>query len=408
MSAGSVKKQFPNDDNPDFFSAMKIFSTAIILAIALCSCERETGTVIDSEFTTPFLKSISLTVSQLNLDDTIPSPYVTKISTDLFEISDTLSAAVHDPRGTATIQSVKYYIYPPGSTRALASGNLSHLYDSASMTSTAIYGGVIHFRLSRTEFGTYRIEAVAIDQANVESNHAELSLFIRRSNSRPILGLRTLREYVPPGSDSSRLTLTITASDSDGYADVAGVTVLAHQATDSSIHRLLDDGSIQSGDNLMGDGVFTTVMWIHPLTLFKDVQLELTATDSKGAQSAVVIRSMDNRPPRIDFLNVPDSIRRPPSGNTLVVFQLTTSDPDGLPDIDSVYFRNYTSATPTNFLMYDDGLLVDHGDQTAGDGTYSLIVAVSPSNTLGKKEFHFFVTDKAGATATIVKFITIF
>ncbi len=390
---------------------MKRSCAAIVLGLLLSSCEQEKGTVIDSDVRVPFLRSASLTVSQVNLDDTIPSPAVMKMPDGRYEITDTLSAEVEDPRGIASIRQVSYRIYAPGSNQALASGKLDFLLSFVVNGSTlprALYRAAFQFIMSRTEVGGYRIESFGIDQAGAESNHADLPLMIGRANSRPVLGIPTLREFSPPGSDSSRVTIAIPVSDSDGYADVAGVMIRAHNAYDSTIHDLADDGSVQSGDQLTGDGVFTTMLWVHPVLSFGEVQLEIVATDAGGALSAAVRRSLDNHPPVIVSLSVPDSILRPLSGSTPILFQLTAADPDGLQDIDSVYFRNYSAITPTNFLMFDDGQFALDGDQTAGDGIYSRIVVIDPSNTLGRKEFHFFVTDKSGATATIIKYITIY
>lgn len=402
------RSNFPKDDYPVFcFSAMKIFSTVLILGIITCSCEREKGNLIDPDFRTPLVSSVILAVDRLNLDDTIPSPYVTRLGIDQYLISDTLTAEVQDPRGTANIQAVRFHIYPPGSTQAMASGMLTHRYDSGSPPTIAIFNGVLSFTISRTEIGIYRIESIAADQANAESNHAELSLFIGRANSAPQLGIPTIRKFTPAGSDSTRITLAISAMDSDGYADVASVTVQAHNAPDSSLHMLYDNGSITNGDQALGDGIFSTIIWI-PSASPPVVELELIAIDHEGIRSAPVFRSTANHPPNIVYLIAPDSIKRPISGATNIGFYEKVADLDGLSDIDSVFFRNFTPTQSNAFSMYDDGDFAQNGDSTANDAVYSRIVQITPTNSLGDKEFHFYVVDKSGATATIIKFITIY
>jgi|GEM_PF-4069610 len=147
---------------------MKRSCAAIVLGLLLSSCEQEKGTVIDSDVRVPFLRSASLTVSQVNLDDTIPSPAVMKMPDGRYEITDTLSAEVEDPRGIASIRQVSYRIYAPGSNQALASGKLDFLLSFVVNGSTlprALYRAAFQFIMSRTEVGGYRIESFGIDQA---------------------------------------------------------------------------------------------------------------------------------------------------------------------------------------------------------------------------------------------------
>ncbi len=72
-------------------------------------------------------------------------------------------------------------------------------------------------------------------------------------------------------------------------------------------------------------------------------------------------------------------------------------DPDGLSDIDSVYFmvtRPDGSSNGLHFHMHDDG---EAGDIMAGDGTYTLgILAPDPENQSGDYVFTFYAWDSEG------------
>ncbi|MCC6398077.1 MAG: hypothetical protein IT282_13775, partial [Bacteroidetes bacterium] len=72
-----------------------------------------------------------------------------------------------------------------------------------------------------------------------------------------------------------------------------------------------------------------------------------------------------------------------------------------------VYFMNLSATTPAPFSMFDDGDLSAHGDSVASDGTYSILLSITSSNTPGVKDFRFSVVDRAGARADTTRQITI-
>jgi hypothetical protein len=97
-----------------------------------------------------------------------------------------------------------------------------------------------------------------------------------------------------------------------------------------------------------------------------------------------------NSVPRLLNLSAPDSISVPFGGSVIVQMTIAASDSDGLADIRQVYFRSLTSRdTVTRFFMKDDGGLdapqfpsfPRSGDESAGDGIYSIKVPVSITDT---------------------------
>jgi len=67
-----------------------------------------------------------------------------------------------------------------------------------------------------------------------------------------------------------------------------------------------------------------------------------------------------------------------------------------------VFFKSYRpDGTPTNgnpFTMFDDGNLSLHGDTVAGDGRYSLIIAIPwTQTTLGPFRFVYRAQDNSNA-----------
>ncbi len=112
---------------------------------------------------------------------------------------------------------------------------------------------------------------------------------------------------------------------------------------------------------------------------------------------------------KILWVEVPDSIQIPPEGTfRKALVKAAVEDPDGLQDVDSVYFY---SRKPDGTLanngkplpMVDNGKpfninnpWVDAGDEKAGDGIYSLTILIDNSALTGKFYFTFYMRDKAG------------
>lgn len=169
-----------------------------------------------------------------------------------------------------------------------------------------------------------------------------------------------------------------------------------------------DDGNLASGDALQGDGVYSTFFWVRPISVTDSVRLNFLAIDSSYEESAVVTRSLQNHPPRIVNVDVPDSIQRPASGTRLIPFRMTVTDSDGLGDIDTVTFVNTSSSNPLAFTMFDSGDLSLHGDLIANDGIYSRIVSIDAPTSTGVKAFRFEAVDKSGARDVVIRNITVY
>ncbi len=99
--------------------------------------------------------------------------------------------------------------------------------------------------------------------------------------------------------------------------------------------------------------------------------------------------------PELYNLVCPDSLQKG-SPDTSYIF-VSVRDPQGLADIDSVYFtvtRPDGSSNGYKFYLFDNGLA---GDSTAGDGVYTIgIQAPSTSNQTGDYTFHFRALDLEG------------
>lgn len=371
--------------------------TASLLLLSGCE-KKETGT-IDLSSAAPIVSRLSITPSAVNIDTLTPTA-------GAYSISSGISVKVSDPDGLQDIREVDYNLFSPAINALVGSGKLA-IVNGGTDSVGATFAGRITFTASVTTLGNYLVEAKAVDQSGTTSNILQFGLAVGRNNIPPTFGVPGARQTTASGITPAVFALTVPVIDSNGIADIQRVSVRALNAQDTSSHAMSDNGEAASGDKVSGDGTYSAVVSVIPTGSLQDVIFEFSASDSRGALATSVRRSLRNHPPHFLSVDVPTTIDRPPSGSSPIGFSVTVADSDGLGDIDSVYFRNFTSTTPTNFLMYDDGNYVEHGDLVAGDGKYSLTVSIAFNTSTGPKEFHFYVTDKAGTRDEVIRIITI-
>ena len=110
-----------------------------------------------------------------------------------------------------------------------------------------------------------------------------------------------------------------------------------------------------------------------------------------------LIISRNNSRPRTSNIFAPDTIVRPSSGAQLIKLSMAVTDSDGYGDINQVFFKRISPPSANLFSLFDDGDIQIHGDQLAGDGTFSRIISIDPTAFLGDQLFVFLARDKSGA-----------
>ncbi len=182
------------------------------------------------------------------------------------------------------------------------------------------------------------------------------------------------------------------------------VTVKNPLNTEIGIFTLRDDGvapDITSGDGRY-TGIITFSMTCRIVGQYKG---EFLAKNVSGLNSSLVSQNFSvinshSLPPSLSNLIAPDSLQRPSTGESVVFLRITASDPDGLCDIDYVFFNSFkpdgvpSSGNP--FGLYDDGDTLGHCDAVPGDGNYSLCIRIASTNQLGTYTFKYNARDRSG------------
>ncbi|HET54708.1 MAG TPA: hypothetical protein ENN33_05765 [Ignavibacteria bacterium] len=118
-----------------------------------------------------------------------------------------------------------------------------------------------------------------------------------------------------------------------------------------------------------------------------------------ASHNFLFISGQQNKPPVISNLIAPDSVVVV-APRSLINLHIKVEDENGLLDIREVYFLVFGpgSTTGNKVNMFDDGKEAN-GDDTAGDGIFSRIIEVTPTNTKGEYRFEFEAVDRAGAVS---------
>lgn len=265
---------------------MKYFAygCAILLGLALISCEKDKSGTIDIALSAPFVFSTSLTTSSINLDTTSTGAVIRRPD-GTFTITDSLTAVVTDPLGTSDLRQIVFRIYSPGSSEPFASGTMGRIGVSES---TATFLKSFSFTIPRSDVGEYKVEVVAHNQADLQSNSLITSIVITRNNSIPqLFGLSAPDTLVRPNIGYRVVRFAVTARDSDGLNDITDVFFKADSSSTPDVNfSLFDDGNFAlDGDSVANDGRYSVTIPILPIARLGSKGFRFWAIDRAGALS---------------------------------------------------------------------------------------------------------------------------
>ena len=340
------------------------------------------------------------------IDTTTPLfPVLSDVQLELYHYyrdSQTISVVVTDPNGPADIDSVwgRYYY-----------DEASPVFEPILLNDNGINGDMTSgdgryttmFLPDSGAFiqGIYKINIWAADFGGLQSAQFD-TLFVSADSAGLTWPVLFNPEFVDTLNYTDSQTVTVFVDDPQGYANIDSVWGEWFSADNPfPVNHILlyDDGS--HGDQSTGDGIFTSTFMAD--TGVFDVglhYLSLLASDVDGHQSQqfdTTFITIGN--PTLFNVVAPDSLEKIPNDTVTATITVDAYDPDGLGDIDSVYFISMREGQPPNpghYYLYDDGDSLAHGDLVAGDGTYSIIIAVYYSNTSGNYFFTFYALDSDG------------
>ncbi len=117
-------------------------------------------------------------------------------------------------------------------------------------------------------------------------------------------------------------------------------------------------------------------------------------------------RIIESLPPELSNLEIPDTV----SFNEIFTFSIDVYDPNGANDVEKVFYKLYkpdgslitNSQGISEFPLSDSGDTNESGDITAGDGIYTMRLAIPSGQPAGVWNFHFTATDFEGNSSNIL------
>ncbi len=172
----------------------------------------------------------------------------------------------------------------------------------------------------------------------------------------------------------------------------------------------MDNGKAENGDFSAGDNTYSNKF---PLSQFYPngvYTIKYFAEDKNSSVKQVAVQNFKydngqaNIAPIISNLVAPDSAKID-TIKTLIFLSVKAEDQNGQSDIESVFFNSFIppNGTPSSnnpFILHDDGV---NGDQTLGDGIYSLIIELPPTGvTTGNYRWEFQARDRGKKLSNII------
>jgi hypothetical protein len=270
------------------------------------------------------------------------------------------------------------------------------------------------------EFAFFVEDAVNTEGENIRKAATKKFKFIlEEENSAPEISDPVIPEVTPQGS---RVLISVKVVDSNGPEDVQSVYFRLHDPNNVPVYfdqansilefPLNDDGA--NGDFRRDDGIYSSYYTFSADAELGKWKFMLEAEDQSGELSNSISNETqitENFAPEISELIIPNEVDR----GVEFIFSLTVSDQNGLSDINFVYFELrrpdgtlvYVDEdnTISTFPMFDNGDLDGAGDETEGDGIYSLKNSFGSTAQTGDWTFTFNASDNAGTVSNTITHI---
>ncbi len=225
-------------------------------------------------------------------------------------------------------------------------------------------------------------------------------------------------EQLPPDQIAGDLVrvpveLSVSARDADGDLETVRFLVQPPFSTSETVAA----GEMTPA----GNGRFTATATVEiPKSDVGVYSVVVFAVDGAGQMSnqarGEFAFEATGEPPVIEDVALPERVTRPAPGEDPVLIPIvaTVSDPDGLANIARVEMQVLPIGSVILQLCDDGGEgacnpgFGSSGDETAGDGRFTITLQLDSSNAPGETTFEFRAIDRAGLTSeTVTRTITV-
>ena len=269
--------------------------------------------------------------------------------------------------------------------------------------------------LSGAGDGDYIFSFQAFDKENHVSSLAEqTALFGPNAQPEIVAVVSPLTLF----SGTSGQIFEVSVSDDDGIDDIIRVYFESQEfGSQTQIYEMdfFNTGNFEEHGDLFADDSIYTIRLDSTFAAGKQGPFifHYYVEDSFNELNQADVTSnieIENLVGTILATSVPDSIAKPLTPGNTVPFELNAvvTDPQGLTDIDSVYFLSEKpdgtfAGNGFRFQLLDDGNQSQSGDDIANDGEYSIVIEIASSNDPGIYIFHFYMRDQVRQLTNVVQ-----
>jgi hypothetical protein len=260
------------------------YAAGLCFCLLLGSCEKENSGLLEIPLAAPFVSSARISTPFINIDTTTGGA-VQRLPDGTYAISDSVVATVKNASGLQNITGVHFYLYEPDVPNYFASGTMRLV---GSSDTVATYEAYFSFTINRPDVGAFKTEVVAQNQSDFLSNSLIATILVTRENKRPqLFGLSAPDTLRRPASGTRPVHFAVSASDSDGAADIAKVFFRSVNSSSPNFEfQLFDDGRLTiTGDSIAHDGRYSLVIPIDSTATIGTKEFRFWARDKAGALS---------------------------------------------------------------------------------------------------------------------------
>lgn len=268
--------------------------------------------------------------------------------------------------------------------------------------------------------GEYQIKIQVFDRDGNSSDPSTISINLGISLPSEFAYIKA-PDTLKSGTQSAYLSAAL--SQSEGLEAIESISFSLYKHNPDELldtRTMFNDGDFEnSGDEVADDSIFSYKLNYSFAAERQGLyDLGFTILDKYGTTSNSERYGIyiENKGGEIYEVSVPDSMEKPIfSGYNRELITASVTDPQGLTDVDSVYFY---SQKPDGTLANsgDPILLVDNGkpfsaenpaeetgDEVAGDGIFSFSLLLDNTIDKGMFIFSFYMRDKVGNLSVVKK-----
>jgi hypothetical protein len=337
-----------------------------------------------------------------------------------------VAVQVNDPQGPRDVESVTLNIskeYEPSQSQQYSlhdDGQVNYPDDGDIVAFDGYFTQKILWQTDSGDKQNFVFTFEAIDRAGHEAEPAD-TVVISMKNEPPAIVEIVLPDTLDSGFTTTK-SIAVNVRDDDGRDDIKSVSFKGTRNDTVHFQYEIFPAPVQPVEqpnigvySLPVDSAFAAgKMGTY------DVTFEARDNSDIASERITRLLFIENEGPLLSNIQSVTKVRKPARGQVRFLITVSVDDPQSIADIKEVrlYWKKPDGTVPNQgpyFTMYDNGLPVNEdltgwdqgyrGDETAGDGIYSITGIFDTEQPLGDYSLTFFAYDFVGNVSESLSFV---